>query len=85
MKDATILKTGIIGSAIAAICCATPVLGLALGALGLSAWLGWVDYVLIPALVLFLAITAYGLWRRQRLAACCARETQSVTPDKERA
>jgi len=77
MKDTTILKTGIIGSVIAAICCATPLLVIALGALGLSAWLGWVDYVLLPALVLFLAITAYGLWRRQRAAACCASETQS--------
>nr|WP_300301172.1 mercury resistance system transport protein MerF [Ferrovibrio sp.] len=73
----TILKTGIIGSVIAAICCATPVLGLALGALGLSAWLGWIDYVLIPALVLFLVITAYGFWRRERAAACCASDTQS--------
>lgn len=77
MKDTTILKTGIIGSVIAAVCCATPILVIALGALGLSAWVGWVDYVLIPALVLFLAITAYGLWRRQRAAACCTSETQS--------
>lgn len=77
MKDTTVLKTGIIGSLIAAICCATPILVIALGALGLSAWLGWVDYVLIPALVLFLAITAYGLWRRQRAAARCAPETHS--------
>jgi mercuric ion transport protein len=77
MKDTTILKTGMIGSAVAAICCATPILGLTLGALGLSAWLGWIDYVLIPALVLFLAITAYGLWRRQRAAVCCAPETHS--------
>lgn len=82
MKDRTILKTGNIGSVVAAICCSTPILVIALGALGLSAWLGWVDYVLIPALLLFLAVTAYGLWRRQRAAACCASETQS---NKERA
>ncbi|MHC0055545.1 mercury resistance system transport protein MerF [Actibacterium sp. D379-3] len=77
MKDTTILKTGIIGSVVAAICCATPLLVIALGAFGLSAWLGWVDYVLIPSLVLFLAITAYGLWLRHRAAACCASEIQS--------
>lgn len=76
IKDTTILKTGIIGSAVAAICCATPILVITLGTLGLSAWLGWADYVLIPALVLFLAITAHGLWRR-RAAACRASETQS--------
>ncbi|MFN3615355.1 MAG: mercury resistance system transport protein MerF [Rubrimonas sp.] len=82
MKDATILKTGIVGSVIAAICCATPVLVVALGAIGLSAWLGWIDYVLLPALAVFLGLTAYGLWRRQRAAACCADETQ---PPKESA
>lgn len=71
MKDGTLLKTGIAGSVIAAICCFTPALALLLGAVGLAAWLGWLDYVLVPALVLFLALTAYGLWRRQRAAACC--------------
>ncbi len=76
MKDATILKTGISGSLIAAICCATPVLVIALGAVGLSAWLAWIDYVLLPALAIFLGLTGYGLWRRQRAAACCANETQ---------
>ena len=48
MEDGTILKTGMIGSVIAAICCFTPALVLLLGALGLSAWLGWLDYVLQP-------------------------------------
>ena len=76
MKDATILKTGIAGSIIAAVCCATPVLVVALSALGLSVWLGWIDYVLFPALAIFVGLTAYGLWRRQRAAACCSSETQ---------
>ena len=66
MKDRTILRTGIIGSVIAAICCFTPALVLLLGAVGLSAWLAWLDYVLLPALVLFLGISAYGLVLRQR-------------------
>ena len=77
MKAMTILKTGIVGSIIAAICCATPILVIVLGAIGLSAWLGWIDYVLLPALVLFLGVAAYGLWRRQRAAACCATESRS--------
>ncbi|PWE29844.1 mercury resistance system transport protein MerF [Maritimibacter sp. 55A14] len=71
MKDATIIKTGVIGTVIAAICCFTPVLVIGLGVVGLSAWLGWLDYVLFPALAAFMGITAYGLWRRQRAAACC--------------
>jgi mercuric ion transport protein len=78
MKDATIVKTGIVGSVIAAICCATPVLVVALGAVGLSAWLGWIDYVLLPALALFLGLTAYGWWRRNRAVACCADEAQTT-------
>jgi mercuric ion transport protein len=78
MKDATIVKTGIVGSVIAAICCATPVLVIALGAVGLSAWLGWIDYVLLPVLAVFLGLTAYGLWRRNRAGACCEDETQAT-------
>jgi len=77
MKDMTILKTGIVGSIIAAICCATPILVIVLGAIGLSAWLGWIDYALLPALVLFLGLAAYGLWRRQRAVVCCATELKS--------
>lgn len=71
MKDGTILKIGIVGTVVAAICCATPMLVIALGALGLTAWAGGLDYVLLPALALFLGLTAYGLWRRNRTTACC--------------
>lgn len=66
MKDATILKTGIAGAVIAALCCFTPILVILLGAVGLSAWLGWLDYVLLPALAIFLGIAGYELWRRQQ-------------------
>ncbi len=61
MDNRTLLKTGIAGSVIAAVCCATPVLVILLGVLGLSAWAGWLDYVLIPALVIFVGITIYAL------------------------
>jgi mercuric ion transport protein len=67
MKDRTLLRTGIIGSVIAALCCSTPVLALVFGALGVSAWLVWADYVVLPALIVFLALTGYALFRaRQR-------------------
>ncbi|HEX7072405.1 MAG TPA: mercury resistance system transport protein MerF [Hyphomicrobiaceae bacterium] len=82
MKDATILKTGIIGAVIAAICCATPVLVIAFGALGLSAWVSGLDYVLLPALAVFVGLTAYGLWRRNRAAACC---DANIETNKQRA
>jgi mercuric ion transport protein len=66
MSDRKLLGIGLGGSVLAAVCCFTPALVLLLGAIGLSAWLAWLDYVLIPALVLFLAITGYALLRRRR-------------------
>ena len=60
-----LLATGIVGSTLAAICCLTPALAVLLGAIGISAWLGWADFVLLPALGLFLAMTVYGLFLRQ--------------------
>lgn len=62
MKQQTLLKTGIIGSLIAAICCLTPVLVVLLGAVGFAAFIGYLDYVLMPALVVFLGITAYAFF-----------------------
>lgn len=66
MKDDRLLGTGLIGTAIAAVCCFTPVLVIGLGALGLSAWLGWLDYLLIPALLGFAGLTGYALIARRR-------------------
>lgn len=40
-----------------AVCCFTPLLVIVLGAVGLSSWLGWLDYVLLPGLALFLILT----------------------------
>jgi mercuric ion transport protein len=66
MNENRLLKTGIIGSVIVALCCVTPVLVLLFGVLGLSALVGGLDFVLLPALAVFLAITGYALWKRSR-------------------
>lgn len=66
VNDRTLLRTGIVGSVVAAICCFTPALVLLLGAVGLSAWLGWLDYVLFPALAVFLGLTAWAVYRLRR-------------------
>ena len=71
MDNQTLLKTGIAGTVVAMLCCATPVLVILFGVLGLSAWVGWLDYVLIPAIVVFIGITIYALRRRREGAACC--------------
>lgn len=64
MKRPSLLKTGIVGTVIVALCCFTPVLVLLFAAVGLSAWLGYLDYVLFPALALFIGLTIYALFRR---------------------
>ena len=61
MTDPTLLKIGTIGTLVAGICCFTPALVLLLGALGLSAWLAWLDYVLLPAFTLFLGLSVYAM------------------------
>lgn len=66
MKDRDLLRTGLIGTAIAALCCFTPVLVILLGAAGLSALVGGLDFVLFPALAAFMGITIYALWRKQQ-------------------
>jgi mercuric ion transport protein len=62
----TLLKTGIIGSVIAALCCFTPILVVLLGAVGLSSIVGYLDFVLLPALALFVCITIYAMARKSK-------------------
>lgn len=64
--DRKLLGIGIVGTVVVAHCCFTPVLVILLGVVGLSAMLGWIDYVLFPALAFFIALTVYAVWRRQR-------------------
>lgn len=66
MKNSNLLKTGVVGSVVVALCCFTPVLVVLLGVVGLSAMVGWLDYVLIPALIFFVGLTIYALWRRNQ-------------------
>jgi len=61
-----LLKTGLIGSIIAALCCLTPVLAVLLGALGLGWFVGYLDYVLLPVMVIFLGLVGFALWRSAR-------------------
>ena len=61
-----LLQVGVVGSAVAALCCFTPILVWLLAALGLSAYGGYLDLSLLPALLVFLAITGYAIWRHGR-------------------
>jgi mercuric ion transport protein len=75
MSNSALLTTGIVGSVIAALCCATPVPSVLLGALGLSAWIGGIDYVVLPALAVFLILVVYALIR--------SRVRPHATPDAD--
>lgn len=66
-KNDRLLKYGLLGTVILALCCFTSVLVVLLGVVGLSALLGWLDIVLLPALAAFVGLTLYALWRRQHL------------------
>ena len=63
MNNRKLLTTGIIGTTVAALCCFTPVLAILFGAVGLAALVGWLDYVLIPALIFFIGMTIYAVFR----------------------
>jgi mercuric ion transport protein len=65
MSDNKLLATGVIGTIIAALCCFTPILVILLSAVGLSAIIGYLDFVLLPALAIFILLTVYALWRRR--------------------
>ncbi len=77
-KDRRLIGIGGAGAMVAMLCCFTPVLVVTLGALGLSALVGWwLDLILFPALAFFLFLLAYGLrLRRRRLATAPAPATE---------
>lgn len=60
-KSGKMLKTGIAGSLIAAVCCFTPLLVFALAGVGLSGLVGGVDYVLFPVMFASLGVVALAL------------------------
>ena len=75
VNNRALFRTGVIGAVVAALCCATPILGIALGAIGLSALAAKADYVLIPVLVASLGLIGIELYRPSASAPavidCC--------------
>lgn len=65
MESKNLLRFGVIGTIIAALCCFTPILVILFTAVGLSWAVGYLDYVLFPALFIFIGIAVYALWRNQ--------------------
>ncbi|MBI3284108.1 MAG: mercury resistance system transport protein MerF [Burkholderiales bacterium] len=68
----TLLRIGVVGTVLVALCCFTPVLVILLGVVGWSALAGYLDYVLLPALVAFIGLSIYALRSKRKADACCA-------------
>jgi mercuric ion transport protein len=68
MKTGSLLRVGVVGSVVAALCCFTPTLAILAGLLGLGALAGALDLVLVPALFGFIGLTIYAAWRRRHEA-----------------
>jgi mercuric ion transport protein len=70
MTDRSLITTGAIGAVLAAICCATPLLAVVLGGIGLTAWLAKADYVVMPVLFLGVVLVGFRLYRRHTAVTC---------------
>jgi mercuric ion transport protein len=66
MKHKNTFIAGLIGTFVVLLCCATPILVILLGTLGLGAITGFLDYVLIPVLAVFLGLTFYAYSKYQQ-------------------
>jgi len=64
MNDRSQIATGVIGAILVALCCATPLLLVALGSASLTAWLANAYYVVVPAVLILLGLVAFLLYRR---------------------
>lgn len=56
------------GTLLVALCCFTPILVITLGAIGLSTFTPYLDYVLLPGLIVLIALTliSYAKWRKSQ-------------------
>jgi len=69
--DSHLFKVGMIGAVVAALCCFTPILVVILGILGLSAFIGYLDIILLPALCIFVGIIFYAMIKKRREECNC--------------
>jgi len=66
MKPKNALIASLTGTIVIALCCFTPILVIGLGVMGLGAWTGYLDYVLLPVLGILVGLTILSYWRYRR-------------------
>jgi len=64
MDNKKLFKIGIVGTIITALCCFTPLLVVIFSTLGISSLIGLTDFVLLPALALFIVLTVYSFRKK---------------------
>jgi len=76
-QNAKLIGTGVAGAVLSLLCCVTPVLAVLLGALGLTALVAKLDYLLVPLFVVSIALVIFAVvrWRRS-----CAAKTSEPGP-----
>ena len=65
-QNRRLLITGIVGFIVSMLGCVTPVLVALLAAIGISGSMGWLDYVLLPAMIVFAALAVYAVLTEKR-------------------
>lgn len=65
-KKNGLLATGIIGTVVTLVCCFTPILVILLGAAGLGAFTGYLDFILLPVLAVFAGLTLYAFAKQRK-------------------
>ena len=74
-QNTKLIGTGVTGAVVSMLCCFTPALVLVLGALGFSAYVAKLDYVLIPIFLASVALVIFAVVRRRR--SCPAKKPQT--------
>jgi len=64
MNDKNLMRSGIAGTVIAALCCFTPVLVILLGFAGMSGIIGGLDYFLFPMMFVSMGTIGFALYIR---------------------
>lgn len=78
-QGSLLIGAGLAGAALAALCCATPLLAALLPAVGLGAWLAGANWILLFLLVVGVGVGVSALVlvrRRAQTDACCETETK---------
>lgn len=66
LEPKKLLKCSCGGFVIAALCCFTPILVIGMAAVGLSAYIGWLDYILLPVMAASAGAIVFSLamWKK---------------------